>query len=422
MAIKNYNKNKYDLTESENAVTLEKNDGSVSSPFSPDFIEFSKPQETSPGSGQYTGVSEYEQNLATSGLTDDTKYTPVSSGALKNEFTFSGTKPGYTSSYAGQIQSLLNQIMNREDFSYDYTTDPLYEQYRDQYTREGNLAMRDTMGSSAALTGGYGNSYGTTAGSQAYQAYLGRLNEVVPQLQQLAYQQYLGEQTDLYNQLSALQALDNAEYGRYRDEVSDYYQDYANAYQQYTDSLSQQNYENEFAYQKQQDAIANAQWQASFDRDTWAQDLAAEQAARELAYKYAAAGLVYPYDDAVSTWTANQIAASGGGSGGGSSSRSSSGSSSSGSSNDSEYDDTGYSRNYEVTLSNMQAYKSQGVSNEQIANTILTQVDNNVISADEAEEIAYRVGVQKELSDALMSSNNKVSIKGERPYKGQWTQ
>ena len=421
MAIKNYNKNKYDLTESENAVTLEKNDGSVSSPFSPDFIEFSKPQETSPGSGQYTGVSEYEQNLATSGLTDDTQYTPVSSGALKNEFTFSGTKPGYTSSYAGQIQSLLNQIMNREDFSYDYTTDPLYEQYRDQYTREGNLAMRDTMGSAAALTGGYGNTYGTTAGSQAYQAYLGRLNEVVPQLQQLAYQQYLGEQTDLYNQLSALQALDNAEYGRYRDEVSDYYQDYANAYQQYTDSLSQQNYENEFAYQKQQDAIANAQWQASFDRDTWAQDLAAEQAARELAYKYAAAGLVYPYDDAASTWTANQIAASGGGSGGGSSSRSSSGSSSRGSSNDSEYDDTGYSRNYEVTLSNMKDYKARGVSNEKIADTILTQVANGTVSAEEGEEIAYQVGVLNELSSAVSNYNNKTSTSGIRSYKNNQT-
>ena len=60
--------------------------------------------------------------------------------------------------------------------------------------------------------------------------------------------------------------------------------------------------------------------------------------------------------------------------------------------------------------------------NEKIADTILTQVDNNVISADEAEEIAYRVGVQKELSDALLTSKDKVTIKGEKPYKGQWTQ
>lgn len=394
MAIKNYNKNKYDLTESENAVTLEKNDGSVSSPFSPDFIEFSKPQETSPGSGQYTGVSEYEQNLASSGLTDDTQYTPVSSGALKNQFTFSGTKPGYTSSYAGQIQSLLNQIMNREDFSYDYTTDPLYEQYRDQYTREGNLAMRDAMGSSAALTGGYGNSYGTTAGSQAYQAYLGKLNEVVPQLQQLAYQQYLGEQSNMYNQLSALQALDDAEYGRYRDEVSDYYQDYANAYQQYTDSLSQQNYENEFAYQKQQDAIANAQWQASFDRDTWAQDLAAEQAARELAYKYAAAGLVYPYNDAVSTWSTNQVTGSGGSGGGGSSG----GSSKKSSGNDSG---TQYSDKYKSTLAFAQLYKSEGVDNTEIADSILLNMTKNSLTSEEAYDIASKVGVTDELLDLV---------------------
>lgn len=199
--------------------------------------------------------------------------------------------------------------------------------------------------------------------------------------------------------------------------MSDYYQDYANAYQQYTDSLSQQNYENEFAYQKQQDAIANAQWQASFDRDTWAQDLAAQQAARELAYKYAAAGLVYPYDDAVSTWTANQIAASGGnsGSGGGS------GGGEDTSTDDTDYGDGSYSRNYEVTLSNMQDYKSRGVSNTQIANTILTQVEKGTLSAAEAEEIAYRVGVLNELSNAVNNYNNSTKDTGIKSYKNNLT-
>ncbi len=90
-------------------------------------------------------------------------------------------KPGeYQSSYQEQIDALLSKVLNREKFSYDVSADPVYQQYKDQYTRLGNMAMRDTMGNAAALTGGYGNSYATTAGSQAYQGYLSQLNNVVP--------------------------------------------------------------------------------------------------------------------------------------------------------------------------------------------------------------------------------------------------
>ena len=77
-------------------------------------------------------------------------------------------KPGaYESQYSNQIDELLNSILNREDFTYDINADPLYNQYREQYVREGNNAMRDTMGQAAGLTGGYGSSYSGIAGSQA---------------------------------------------------------------------------------------------------------------------------------------------------------------------------------------------------------------------------------------------------------------
>lgn len=302
--------NRYDVYDNGDSVTMIRNDNTEDSPYNPNMIEFQKPTESTTKPGTYDGVSEYRHNLLVNNLTDTNldRYTPsgnpaVSTGApgeasrpssgssITGGFSFSGTRPTYTSPYQDQIDALLSQIQNRPDFSYNYVEDPTYEIYRDQYTREGNLAMRDAIGNSAALSGGYGNSYGTTAGSQAYQAYLGQLNAIVPELEALAYQRYQDEGTDLYNQLSALSALENAAYGQYRDSVGDYYNDYQLAYQEYSDALAQQNYQNEFDYQRGQDNLAYSQWLQEFEQ-------AQQEAARDLAYRYAAAGMVYPYDDA----------------------------------------------------------------------------------------------------------------------------
>lgn len=145
-------------------------------------------------------------------------------------------KPGeYQSQYAEQIQQLLDKILNREQFSYDMNADPLYQQYKNQYVRLGQNAMQDTMGNAAALTGGYGSSYATTAGNQAYQGYLQNLNDVVPELYNAAYNQYRDKGTEMYNQVGLLQGMDESDYGKYRDTVSDYYNDLNYYYQKYGD-------------------------------------------------------------------------------------------------------------------------------------------------------------------------------------------
>lgn len=111
-------------------------------------------------------------------------------------------KPSYTSSYtvnAGngpyveQLHSLYDQIINRKPFRYDLNGDLLYRNIADRYTQQGQQAMRDTMGQAAALTGGYGNSYATQVGNQAYQQYITALNDNIPQLWDRAYQAYLNE-------------------------------------------------------------------------------------------------------------------------------------------------------------------------------------------------------------------------------------
>lgn len=135
----------------------------------------------------------------------------------------SANKPGeYQSQWQSQLDSLMNSIMNRDKFSYDLNGDALYQQYKDKYVQQGKLAMADTMGQAAAMTSGYGNSYAQSVGQQAYQAQLDNLNDIVPQLYQMALDKYNQEGQDLYNQYGMVADRENLDYGRYRDTVSDY--------------------------------------------------------------------------------------------------------------------------------------------------------------------------------------------------------
>lgn len=135
--------------------------------------------------------------------------------------------------YGASLQQAINKILNREQFSYDLNADALYQQYKDKYLTLGNMAMQDTMGQASGMTGGYGNSYASTAGNQAYQGYLQNLNDVVPELYSLAYSKYEQEGQNLLNNYNALNNAYQTEYGQYRDKVNDWYNEYdrlANAY------------------------------------------------------------------------------------------------------------------------------------------------------------------------------------------------
>lgn len=119
-----------------------------------------------------------------------------------------------------QLDDTIDRILNRKDFSYDVNGDALYQQYKDRYVNQGKLAMMDTMGQAAALTGGYGNSYAQTVGQQAYQGYLQGLNDVVPELYQLALEQYNQKGQNLYDQYSLLGNQEQQAYGRYQDAMN----------------------------------------------------------------------------------------------------------------------------------------------------------------------------------------------------------
>ena len=135
-------------------------------------------------------------------------------------------KPGeFSSEWMTGLNETLDKILNREKFSYDLNGDALYQQYKDQYTAQGKMAMMDTMGQAQAATGGYGNSYAQSVGQQTYQGYLQQLNDRVPELYQLALNQYNQEGQDLYNQYGLYADRVDQDYDMYRDKVSDYYTD-----------------------------------------------------------------------------------------------------------------------------------------------------------------------------------------------------
>lgn len=164
----------------------------------------------------------------------------------------------FQSQYMGQLSSILNQILGRGSFQYNAASDPMYQMYAQQYQQQGKQAMQDTMGQAAALTGGYGSSYASTAGNQAYQQYLTRLNDKQTDLYNQALSAYNQEGDRLQQQYSLLNDAYNNEYGRWQDEYSRWQNELANAQNRYDT-------ERNFDYGKYQDdlnywqSIANAE-------------------------------------------------------------------------------------------------------------------------------------------------------------------
>lgn len=167
---------------------------------------------------QETTAPKEEVTPAQSTGTADKSYTETMETLKKAETT----APTYSGSYDQEIKDLYEKITNREPFKYDYASDPLYGQYSEKYQQLGRQAMKDSMGQTAALTGGYGNSYGSAVGQQQYDAYLQRLNDVLPELYGQAYNQYNAEGDRLKEQYSLAAGLRDAEYNQYRDALGDY--------------------------------------------------------------------------------------------------------------------------------------------------------------------------------------------------------
>lgn len=216
-------------------------------------------------------LSEYEGNRPT--------YTPsqaaLDAQALLSQYEMS--RPGaYQSNYQAQINGLLDKIMNREQFSYNFASDPMFQQMSQRYQQQGKMAMMDAMGQAAALTGGYGSSYGQQVGQQTYNSYLQGINDIIPELRDAAYGQYTDEGNRMLTQMDVLSALESADYGKYRDSVNDYYSDLNYYYNRYQDAANQDynryladldawESDRNYYYNKQMDEQSQENWLREFE-------------------------------------------------------------------------------------------------------------------------------------------------------------
>lgn len=148
--------------------------------------------------------------------------------------------PSFTSRYDGQIQELLQGLLNRPEFSYDVEKDPLYSQYRKQYIREGQRASQDAMGQAAAMSGGLPSSYAGTAAGQAANYYNAQLTDKIPELEELAYQKYMNDFDMDRVKLQSVQDADNTDYQRYLGQLDQYNTDRSFAYGQHMDEVANQ--------------------------------------------------------------------------------------------------------------------------------------------------------------------------------------
>lgn len=275
------------------------------------------------------------------------KYTPAEAvekarQAAENQ---SAEKPGaYQSLWQSQLDEAMQRILNREPFQYNLNGDALYQQYKNQAVRQGSLAMQDTMGQAASMTGGYGNSYAQSVGQQTYQKYLQGLNDRIPELYALAMEQYDRQSQAEQQRYDLLMNREKMDYSRYQDDLSAWQREDARLWDRYSD-------EREFDYDAYRDTVKDEQWQADFDESLRRFEL---------------------------EWAAKHHRSSGGGGGGSTGSGGSAGL-------------TLGKSGYDSVLKNSIGLMQNGVSYQNIQTYLASQVKNGSISSSDVSTINRKV-------------------------------
>lgn len=207
-----------------------------------------------------------------SGGVDGSEYIKLGTGASPAKADTSWLDKLGESSYnydqSGQISAKLDALLNRTPFSYDAASDPLYQQYRKQYTREADRSAEDVLGKTAVMTGGMPSTAAVAASQQASDYQMSQMTDKIPELQQLAYSMYQDKLSGDRADLNTLIGLEDNNYNRWltdrnylyqlaRDQVGDQQTADALAYQKQQDKMN-------YDYQKERDAIEDARYDAEW--------------------------------------------------------------------------------------------------------------------------------------------------------------
>jgi len=234
------------------------------------YTDQKKKQEELAQPVQQGGLSGVSQNTQTQLQKYQNGYqqNDQAQAAQQNLQTVQQQKPQtYNSKYSAQLDTILQEIQSPKTFKYDMNGDPLFNSYKDLVVQQAKQGAQNAQGMATGLTGGYGNSYAQSAGAQAYQQALLPLYERIPEFANLARQNYDADISNRYRALGALQDAENADYNRYRDTVSDWREDVAQAQDTYRDErdFGYSDYLNQLNYWNNQAAAENADMRADQD-------------------------------------------------------------------------------------------------------------------------------------------------------------
>lgn len=208
----------------------------------------------------------------------DAQNDPVFQAAQQKYQDLEGSRPTYQGTFDEQYNQMYQEMMGQKKLEYDLNGDPLWQQYKDQYLTQGKMASMDAMGQAAALTGGYGSSFGQAAGQQAYQGYVQQLNDKVPELHALAMQKYDHDQALLKDKFAAVKAMRDDEYAKHMDELGLWYKDMGLAKDDVNTAFNRGQSAWYTEEQLRRNDVADKQWQTSFDyqkeQDKIANDIA----------------------------------------------------------------------------------------------------------------------------------------------------
>lgn len=196
------------------------------------------------------------------------RYGNYTGGESGGSFAPMGTT-AYDDPWETAVQAQIKNMENRK-FEWSPETDSMVKYYEDAYRREGERAMKDTIGAVAATTGGIPSSYATAAAAQQNNYYMQQLTDKYPELYKQAYDNFLREFERDNEMLNVYSKQSDADYGRWLDK-----QELDRQARQDSAAANQQVFENQMLKDE-------------LDLKIRELDASERQAAEELAYKYAA--------------------------------------------------------------------------------------------------------------------------------------
>lgn len=330
------------------------------------------------------------------GMAQTAQGTALGSGITAPKNLNATARVNGSTDYAALADKYMRDYDNSK-FSYDFNTDPVYQAAKQAYINQGKIAAKNVAAQAAKFTGGYGNSYGTMAAQQQYNAALQNANDIIPELQNAAYSRYqndLAKKQNLANwylQNSRYKKederyADELAYSRGRDKVSDTRYADELAYSRDRDRISDARYADELAYSRGRDKISDERYadETKYNR---------EQAAKEWEYKLSQAAAKSSGSSSKSR-SGKSSSGSSSGKGSGASGISSTGSSVGGEAKEAPVKLSGNAQSiYKELVSRYVPAKTAEQRNTYMSNRISEYVEAGTITAEEGLDILDKLGV-----------------------------